>query len=256
MLPTVALITALGCNNSPVEWGEVVYSNAPRGPVEYPGPLQSVPSPTACPGSLRVAKTSAHEYATWWESRPDSSAVLMLSRSGGRSWGPAVIADSTDHGARGCGRPAPAIAADDSSGYVHLAYFAEPESGAGVFFAHSMDSGATFHSPVPIVFGRNPSRTSVASSGDKVVVAYEDPNSSQPVIGVALSSTMGHIFESRINGTSENGRARQPVVRLAGDSIRLWWSEYSADPAVSATRAMYRAGSWRPRSTRFQEPNT
>jgi len=107
-----------------------------------------------------------------------------------------------------------------------------------------MDKGATFHSPVPIVFGKNPARVSVASSGDKVAVAYEDPNSSQPLVGVAISRSMGHIFESRSVATSENGRARQPVVRLAGDSVFLWWSEYSPDPTVSATRTFYRAGTW------------
>jgi hypothetical protein len=127
---------------------------------------------------------------------------------------------------------------------VHIAYFSEPANGAGIFFAHSMDTAATFHSPVPIVFGRNPSRVSVASDGDRVVVAYEDPNSTQPIIGIALSKTMGHIFESRSIATSENGRARQPVVRVEGDSIRLWWSEYSADPTVSATRPRYRAAEW------------
>ena len=241
----ILLLSALACTSSPVEWGPVVRGQYPRTPVEFPGPLQSVPSASACPGSLRVAKNGADEFAAWWETRPDSSAVLMFSRMESREWTTPVIADSTDHGARGCGRPAPGIAADDSSGYIHLAYFAEPERGAGIFFAHSMDKGATFHSPVPIVFGRNPSRASVASDGDRVVVAYEDPNSTQPMIGIALSKTMGHIFENRVQGTSENGRARQPVVRIGGDSIRLWWSEYSPNPAVSATRPMYRAGLWR-----------
>jgi hypothetical protein len=66
------------------------------------------------------------------------------------------------------------------------------------------------------------------------------------MIGVALSKTMGHIFESRSVATSQNGHARQPVVRLKGDSIQLWWSEYSQNPAVSATRPMYRAALWKP----------
>ena len=253
----LALIATLACSGEPVEWGETVYANFPRAPLEFPGALQSVPSADACPGSLRVAKNGSHQYAAWWESQPDSSVLLFFSRLTGRVWSASVVADSSDRGARGCGRPAPGIAADDSSGYIHLAYFSEPESGAGIFFAHSMDSGATFHSPVPIVFGRNPSRVSVASDGDRVAVAYEDPNASQPLIGIALSKTMGHIFESRIQGTSESGRARQPVVRIAGDSIRLWWSEYSADPAVSATRPRYRAGLWKgPRSTHDEREET
>jgi hypothetical protein len=160
------------------------------------------------------------------------------------SWGEPVVADSTDHSVRGCARPAPAIAADSASGYVHLAYFIEPSAGSGIFFAHSMDDGKTFHAPVPIVFGRNPARVSIAAHGDRVAVAYEDPNALLPLIGVALSGTMGHLFERRMDATSENGRAREPVVRVSPDSIRLWWSEYSPNPAISATRPAYRAGKW------------
>jgi hypothetical protein len=160
------------------------------------------------------------------------------------TWNAPAVVDSTDHGVRGCGRPPAAISADSINKYVHVAYFAEPLSGPGIFFAHSMDSARTFHSPVPIVFGRNPSRVSVASSGDRVVVAYEDPNATQPAIEVALSKTAGHIFKKRVTASGENGIARQPVVRLRGDLIQVWWSEYSPNPTVSATRPMYREGKW------------
>ena len=218
----------------------------PREPSDFPRPFERSPSNGACPGSFRIAKAGSDEYSVWWEARRDSSAVLKSARrTDAKRWSAPVIADSADRGVRGCGRPPPAIAADSASGYVHIAYFAEPSSGAGIFFSHSMDRGSTFHSPVPIVFGRNPSRVSVASDGDRIAVAYEDPNAGQPLVGIALSKTMGHIFESRFIATSENGRARQPVVRIAGDSIRLWWSEYSPNPAVSATRPRYKAGKWR-----------
>src|SRR5687767_4891773 len=127
MITLILAITA--CSPPPVEWGEVVHRNLPRHPVEFPGALQSVPSRNACPGSLRVAKSGSYQYAAWWESRPDSSVMLLSARSKGRTWSLPVVADSTDRGARGCGRPAPGVAADDTSGYIHLAYFAEPESG-------------------------------------------------------------------------------------------------------------------------------
>ena len=240
------IVSLLSCSKAPVEWGEIVYAGAPREPSDFPSPFDALPSITACPGSVRISKENEEEFSAWWESRRDSSVVLMTARrAGGKPWSPPVIADSTDHGVKGCGRPAPAIAADARSGYVHVAYFAEPARGTGIFFAHSMDKAATFHSPVAIVFGRNPSRVSVAADGDRVAVAYEDPNSTQPIIGIALSKTMGHIFENRSIASSENGRARQPAVRIESDSIRLWWSEYSPDPRVSATRPMYRAGLWR-----------
>lgn len=186
-------------------------------------------------------------YVTWWEVRPDSSGVLMLARSddGGASWDSPVAADTTDRSARGCGRFHPTIAADSASGYVHLAYYVEPASGPGIFYAHSMDGGRTFHAPVPILFGRNQSRVSMASSGDRVVVAYEDPNSVQPSIGLALSKTMGHIFEQRVRASPEHVRAKQPVVALDGAALSLWWSTYSANPKVSATRPGYRKGMWK-----------
>jgi hypothetical protein len=225
-----------------VTWGSIVRSGAPPEPRDFV--VTAKPEfPTGCPGSLRVSTSNGSSFATWWEARADSSAVLFVSRSmHGESWQAPVVADSTDGSRRGCSRPPPAIVADAKSGYVHIAYFVEQPNGAGVFFAHSMDSAATFHAPVPIVFGNNPSRVSIDAEGDRVVVAFEDPNANQPLVGISLSGTMGHIFEQRMLASSPNGRARQPVVRLDGDTIRLWWSEYSANPTVSATRSTYRTG--------------
>ena len=240
-IASIAIVLLAGCGGESITWGTILRDGVPREPREFPGSIR--PEISGCQASLRVSQSSGSAFATWWASRSDSSALLMASRAmHGGPWEAPVIADSTDKGARGCGRPAPAIVADAKSGYVHIAYFIEPSSGAGIFFAHSMDSAATFHSPVPIVFGKNPSRVSIDAEGDRVVVAYEDPNANQPMIGVSLSATMGHIFESRMQATSSNGRARQPVVRLSGDSIHLWWSEYSANPSVSATRPGYRSG--------------
>jgi len=237
----VLLLVACGRGVS-VTWGDIVRQGAPAPPREFPGSNRPVID-GGCEASLRVAAADGSAFGAWWQPRSDSSSVLMVARAmDGGAWQRPVVADSTDRSARGCGRPPPAIAADLKSGYVHLAYFIEPTSGPGVFFTHSMDSGATFHASVPVVFGKNPARVSIDSEGERVAVVYEDPNSVQPMLGLALSSTMGHIFERGVSASSPNGRARQPIVRLDGDSIRLWWSEYSANPAVSATKSMYRSG--------------
>jgi hypothetical protein len=244
LLPVFLLCVLAACQGDPVKWGEAQIGGGPTPPRE--NVAQSVPDSSGCAASLRVASSGKFTYAVWWKVRSDSSAALMVARStDGEAWGKPVVADSTDHSRRGCARPAPAIAADSASQYVHLAYFLEPSAGSGVFFAHSMDSAATFHSPVPIVFGTNPSRVSVSSHGDKVAVAYEDPNASEPIIGVAFSRTMGHLFEARMQATSSDGRARQPVIRVSKDSVYLWWSEYSANHDVTATRPAYQTGEWR-----------
>jgi hypothetical protein len=238
-------LVVCACSGEAVTWSEIAFAGVPREPSDLPRGV-APPAAARCPGSLRVVESEGSAFAAWWTTRPDSSAMLMVSRAmRGGPWEAPVIADSTDRSARGCGRPPPAIAADAGGGYVHVVYFLEPASGAGVLFAHSMDSASTFHAAVPIVFGNNPSRVSIDSNGDRVAVAFEDPNSRQPMVGVSLSGTMGHIFERRMTVSSANGRARQPVIRLAGDSIRVWWSEYSANPAVSATRPAYRAGHWK-----------
>lgn len=245
VLVVLSLVMVAACETAPVLWDDGSGGAPPREPRDA-GMVRGVPSARACAGSVRSVRSGGATFAVWWDVRVDSSAVLMLARSAhdGTGWESPVAADTTDRSARGCGRSPPAITADSASGYVHLAYFVEPAAGSGIFYAHSMDGGRTLHAPVPIVFGRNQSRVSMASNGDRVAVAYEDPNSLQPAIEVALSKTMGHIFEDRVRASPENVRAKQPVVAIGGNTISVWWSAYSANPTVSATRPGYRKGRW------------
>jgi len=243
IIAVLLLLTA--CSGEKVQWSDVSYS-APARPSNI---LVATMSPLrgACPASVRATRAGKAILAAWWSIRDDSSGVLLVAQSSdsGKSWNAPVIADSTDQSVRGCARPAPAIAADSANGYVHVAYFAEPMRGRGIFFAHSMDSGRTFHSPVPIVFGDNPASVAVASEGDRVAVAYDDPNSGQSAVGIALSNTMGHIFKPGEPISNASERAKQPTVELSGDRIRMWWSDYSDDPRISATRTAYREGVWK-----------
>jgi hypothetical protein len=241
----MTLLLAAGCAGDPVVWKEASYAAPPR-PAQLP-PGSISPAAGGCPVSVRAVRAGPAMFASWWIVRPDSSAQLVVARShdGGASWESPVVADSTDHSVRGCARPAPAIAVDSAAGYVTVAYFMEPQSGSGIFSCHSMDGGRTFHAPVPIVFGGNASSVGIATSGGRVAVAYEDPNSTEPSVGVALSRTMGHIFEHREIVSSDNERAREPVVELRGNAVRVWWSNYPADPRISATRTAYREGVWR-----------
>jgi hypothetical protein len=180
-----------------------------------------------CTATLRAVPALAGEaYASWFTARPDSSVLLRVARSddGGLTWNAAVTADTTDVGRTGCARPTPFLAADSLNGYVHLVYHLEAREGAGLFFTHSMERGALFHEPVPIVYGDRPSSASVASRGDTVIVAYEDPNSRLPRLGLALSRTQGHIFESRLSASDENGEARGPLVAVRGARIVVAWT--------------------------------
>lgn len=245
----LALIVALlvsvpSCSDAGISWNDIRL-DGPRLPASVA--LGTVwPSAAGCAASVRATRKGSGLLAAWWAARKDSSGVLLVSQSpdGGKTWTPAVVADSTDRSVRGCARPPTSIAADSASGYVYLAYFAEPASGRGIFFAHSMDSGRTFHAPVPIVFGDNAAWVSVSGAGSRVAVAYEDPNSLKPSVGVAVSRSMGHLFKPGELVSSDNERARQPTVEVTGDTVRVWWSDHSEDPRVSATRTAFREGIW------------
>jgi hypothetical protein len=180
-------------------------------------------------------------YAAWWAVRPDSSAVLRVARStdGGRRWEKSVSADERDRSVMGCSRPAPAIAYDADSGYLHLAYFLEPAEGSGIFYEHLMQG--MFHAPVVIVYGERPVAAAVSAVGDTVVVAYEDPNRRTPQIMLALSYTAGHLFDTRVPASGDEVDARAPVVAVHGHRVAVGWyqtgvgaGDEDSQPSVTA----------------------
>ena len=242
------MLALAGCSQSPVVLGSVTYLPDSTPSVQEPAAVQ--PN-GACPGSLRTVQSGPSVYGAWWEVRDDSSSVLMVGRSldHGRSWGIVQPADTLDRSRRGCNRPAPAIAADSTTNYVDIAYFMEAKEGPGVFFTHSMDArqlgtgDGIFHAPVPVVYGDQPANVSVAARGDILVVAYEDPNGERDMVGLALSRTMGHIFEQRLLVSLPDLPARAPLVALHGDSVTVRWRE-RPDSAQTGGRIAQRSAVW------------
>jgi hypothetical protein len=193
------------------------------------------PPSRACAGSLRLARTGGTLFAVWWSPRQDSGASLLFARSAddGGHWSAIAPVDTTDRGGSGCRRPPPAVAADSASNYVHVSYALNAPEGPGLFYSHSMDGGTTFHSPVPILYGERLGLTNVAAAGDRVAVAFEDPNSGTPRVGLALSRTMGHIFEDRLLPVSDdNGTATRPLVAVQGHRLTVAWPQRAANGQV------------------------
>ena len=205
----------------------------------------------ACPGTARIALSGAsgtERYVAWWAPRDDSSAALLSARStdGGRSWSVPEPVDTADHRPVGCIRPAPAIAADSSSGYVHVAYSMRDAEGTGIFFSHSMDRGKMFHWPVTITYGDRLTDVAIAVHGDTVAIAYVEPSSDHPQLGLALSHTMGHIFEDRLTVPSSSD-ASDPAIAIAPGRIVVAWIHHIPGGATSlVTRIGRFGGSARP----------
>lgn len=245
-----------GCADAPVDWTTSSSAPAPAGidrvAVTAEGALVadsmallaervSPPAGPVCPGSLRLSRAGSTLHAVWWSPRADSGARLLAARSAdeGRSWTAPAAVDTLDRGVNGCRRAPASIAADRASGYVHVAYGLVAPEGPGLFFSHSMDGGATFHSPVPIFYGERLGRTSVAADGDLVAVGFEDPNSTTPRVGLALSRTMGHIFEHRLLPVSDdNGSATHPLAAVKGKHVAIAWEARPAAPPSTPTSTL------------------
>jgi len=254
---TAVLCALAACADQPVDW-DAAHVDSARGAVVVtpegalrPDSLAALAarvSPAdACPGSLALARAAGHLFGAWWHVRPDSSAVLLAARTDdeGQHWSTPAPVDTTDVGTMGCRRTPPAIAVDSASGYVHITFALVGKEGPGLFFAHSMDGGATFHAAVPIVYGEQLGRSSVAADGDHVVVAFEDPTSRMPRVGLALSRTMGHIFEERILPISDdNGSATNPRAAIRGRRVAIAWDR-SAPNDSAAELVAVRTGTLR-----------
>ncbi len=187
-----------------------------------------------CPGSW-VSSPSVRgiRWSAWWRIRPDSSAVLMSEK--GDSTGARlqrIVVDSVDKAILGCARPAPTIAVDSVNGYVHVAYYMVAPEGPGLFYAHLMTQySRQFERPLAIVYGEKPVHVTVASRGDTVAVAYEDPNSELGRIALSMSFTGGHLFQQTARiipvSTSSQQASAPQIVRLAGGQLWVGWTETS-----------------------------
>ena len=250
-----AIIVAACQPPSPVDWRDVQTITGIDDsllPVREGGPESALDAGrvdthgAACEGSVRVTHDQRGGlFAAWWAPRADSNATLLVARrvkADSGTWGAPVIADARDRSAVGCRRPAPAIAADIARGYVHLAYYLDAPTGAGVYGGHSMESGTYFHDPVAIVYGERPVATAIATSGDLIAVAYEDPNSERSRIALAISLTAGHIYEHRMDVSPASMRATNPHVTLEGRNVSVSWLAGELEQGAQGTRTMMRSG--------------
>ena len=190
-----------------------------------------------CPGSLRLAEGRGAIGAVWWSPRPGGGAWLLYGRStdGGRTWAPPIPVDTLDRATGGCARQAPSIAVDARNGYVHVAYSLVAPEGEGIFYAHQMDPRAAFEPPQVVVYGERPAATSVASDGDLLVVAYEDPNTGgRPFVSLALSRTGGHTFDERFAVTGRTVASVRPQVAVRGGRVAVGWVERPSPASLSA----------------------
>lgn len=224
-----------------------------RFPLDQLGSGPEPMDPARCARSLRIVTATTVDprggfgyVATWW-TRVSGGRVFLVAawrdsvpgEPLSPSWrGPIPVdtldqgpldAEAADRGAYGCARPAPGLAVDSINGYVHIAYSLTGPEGSGVFYAHQMAPYTPFEPPVAVLYGSRLGAARVASDGDVVAVAFDDPNSmKRGRIGVAVSHSQGHVFEARLMASTGNASAVDPYVVVRGRSMLVGWSELVA----------------------------
>jgi hypothetical protein len=220
--------------------GSVVPSAATDASLAGPPPEIATALGPLCPGTLRtVAGRGLARVSTWWAVHPGTAAVRLVashSADGAAHWSPPVVVDSLDRAGAGCAYAPPAVDMDTVNGYAHVAYGLTAPEGTGVFYAHRMDPRGPFERPQVIMYGDRPTLTSIASEGDLVVVAYEDPNTGgRPYVAVALSRTAGHSFDERFTGSSTSMGAERPQVALRGRTVVVGWVERTTPASFASS---------------------
>ena len=250
-----AVAAGVACDKPSVEWNEPVPIDEVSGPsrlvvdssgraayVIAPPPAVSPPnSPGLCESSAREIAGTGHIFSAWWNVRRDSSSALEIASSAdsGKTWSNPLAVDTTDVSSAGCNRPPPSVATvgDD----LFVAYSMVAPEGKGVFFAHSM--GAMVHAPVAVIYGDRLVPTAIATDGDDVAVAYEDPNGSRQQVGVAFSSAQGHIFAWHTVVSRGVDIATSPAVALAGRRLAVSWvTRRPTDTTASRVPQVVRVG--------------
>jgi hypothetical protein len=79
------------------------------------------------------------------------------------------------------------------------------------------------HSPVAVIYGERLVPTAIAAEGDRVVVAYEEPNGSRRQVDVAMSTTQGHLFDWHSTASRDIDAASSPEVALSGKTLAVAW---------------------------------
>lgn len=216
--------------------------------------------PERCVRSLRMSTAPGRGTVAVWWSRRDRGRVALLSAwrdstvNGLGPWQGPIAIDTVDQGpgdaraaernAAGCARAAPDVTLDSANGFVHVTYALSAPEGAGIFYAHQMARHVAFEPPQVVVYGDHLGISRVASAGDLVAIAYEDPNGgARAGIGLAVSRGAGHLFDDRLVVTSSTLGGRDPYVVTRGTAIVVGWSEFpggNAEPTFRIRRARVR----------------
>ncbi len=201
-------------------------------------PIHDAPTCPCC----RTGVTSAPDgaiHVSWRKIYEGDvrDVVVMTSHDGGRSWDEPVKPRDDGWVFPGCPHAGPSLRTD-GSGAVHIAWWTGREGAAGIWYAKSVDQGATWTAQPIDTAGRSaPASVQMAlDDNGRIVIVWDDGKSSSPTILLRASGDGGRNFAATRRVSPPGGAATTPVLALHGDSVVVAWT-HSADSAYRAAIA-------------------
>lgn len=121
-----------------------------------------------------------------------------------------------------CPHHGPSLAIAD--GAWHLAWFtAEGKNGGGLFYARSLDGGATYGEPRRLAPPSGASHAYVLASGAVVDVVWKESRGDGSVVRASRSTDGGRTFGAARDAAATAGRADHPLLAADGRGTYLSW---------------------------------
>jgi hypothetical protein len=198
------------------------------------------PDPTCpcCRTALALAKDGTL-YLAWRAIFPGDvrDIVVMRSKDGGATWSAPVRPRADDWVFPGCPHAGPSLkVADDGS--VHISWWTGKAGAAGVWYARSADSGATWTSmPIDTAGTPRAAHIQLAVSAQRVVIGWDGGHEGPPGVFVKTSGDGGTSFGPSLRLSDAAVAATFPVLGIVRDSITVAWTQVGD----SAYRALIEA---------------
>ena len=198
------------------------------------------PEPTCpcCRTALALAKDGTL-FLAWRAVFPGDvrDVVVMRSKDGGVSWSAPVRPHADDWVFPGCPHAGPSLKVD-STGVVHLSWWTGKPGAAGVWYARSLDGGATWNSTAIDTAGTpRASHVQLALADGKVVIGWDGGRDGPPGVFVKASGDGGVSFGPALQLSGVGVAATFPVLGVVRDSLTVAWTQIGD----SAYRALIEA---------------
>lgn len=151
--------------------------------------------------------------------------VLMSSKDRGATWSTPVRPHPDGWSFKGCPQAGPSLRVD-AANTVHLSWWTGKDGAAGVWYARSVDGGATWKAePIDTAKTARPSHIQLALAGDRVVIGWDGGHGEVPNVFVKSSGDKGASFGPLLQLTAPTLAATFPVLGIAQDSLVVAWTQ-------------------------------